>query len=96
MFRLDWLDTGDADFIDAGEVWARSAFELLSATVSACEEAGLLHGHPAELVAVASWSLVHGLAALWTGGRLEGRLSIRDPHQLAAAVSRLFVSAVLA
>jgi len=91
MFRLDWLDRHDEAFVAAGEV----AYGLLSATVAACEEAGLLAGRSPEIVAIAAWSMVHGLAALWTGGRLQGRLSLDDPDAIAAEVSRLFVERVL-
>jgi AcrR family transcriptional regulator len=91
MFRLDWLDKEDETFVAAGE----AAYGLLSATVAACQEAGLLAGRSPEIVAVTAWSMVHGLAALWIGGRLQGRLSIDDPEALAAEVSRLFVERVL-
>jgi len=91
MFRLDWLDRDDEAFVAAGE----AAYGLLSATVAACEEAGLLAGSAPEIVAVAAWSMVHGLAALWIGGRLQGRLPVDDPNAAAAEVSRLFVERVL-
>jgi len=91
MFRLDWLDRDDEAFVAAGE----AAYGLLSATVAACEEAGLLAGRSPEIVAVAAWSIVHGLAALWIGGRLQGRLSLDDPNAAAAEVSRLFVESVV-
>jgi len=92
MFRLDWLDKNDEAFVAAGE----AAYGLLSATVAACDEAGLLAGRSPEIVAVAAWSMVHGLAALWVGGRLQGRLSTDDSNAVAAEVSRLFVERVLA
>jgi len=91
MFRLDWLDKDDEAFVAAGD----AAYGLLSARVAACQEAGLLSGRSPEIVAVTAWSMVHGLAALWIGGRLQGRLSIDDPETLAAEVSRLFVERVL-
>jgi AcrR family transcriptional regulator len=92
MFRLDWLDRHDKAFVAAGEM----AYGLLSATVAACDEAGLLAGRSPEIVAIAAWSMVHGLAALWTGGRLQGRLAAYDdPDDIAAEVSRLFVERVL-
>ncbi len=91
MFRLDWLDARDAELQRAGE----AAYTLLGGTVEECRAAGLLLGRNPETVAVAAWSLVHGLASLWVGGRLRGRLSVDDPHRLAARVSRLFVERVL-
>jgi hypothetical protein len=45
--------------------------------------------------AVSAWSLVHGLSALWISGRLPERIAEQDPQRLAAAVSDLFVQAVL-
>jgi hypothetical protein len=47
------------------------------------------------VAAVSAWSLVHGLSALWISGRLSERIAEQDPHRLAAAVSDLFVEAVL-
>ena len=45
--------------------------------------------------AVSAWSVVHGLSALWISGRLGERITEQDPRRLAAAVSALFVEAVL-
>jgi len=56
---------------------------------------GVVKRRPAEVVAVSAWSLVHGLSALWIGGRLSERMAEQDPQRLAAAVSGLFVGAVL-
>jgi Tetracyclin repressor-like, C-terminal domain len=91
MFRLDSLDPGNAEFAAASE----TAYGLLTATVERCRRAGRLHGRSSEVVAVSAWSLVHGLAALWISGRLPERIAERDPRRLAAAVSNLFVEAVL-
>jgi hypothetical protein len=52
-------------------------------------------GHSPEVVAVSAWSLVHGLSALWISGRLAERIVEQDPQRMAAAVSELFVAAVL-
>jgi len=91
MFRLDALDPGNAEFAAASE----AAYRLLTATVERCRAAGRLHGRPPEVVAVSAWSLVHGLSALWISGRLSERIAEQDPQRLAAAVSDLFVEAVL-
>lgn len=91
MFRLDTLDPGDAGFTAASE----AAYGLLTATVERCGAEGRLHGRSAEVVAVSAWSLAHGLSALWISGRLAGRIAEHDPRRLAAAVSDLFVQAVL-
>jgi len=91
MFRMDVLNADDPAFRRASE----AAYALLTATIERCRAAGRLHGRSAEVVAVSAWSLVHGLAALWLSGRLSERITEQDPHRLAAAVSDLFVDAVL-
>jgi AcrR family transcriptional regulator len=91
MFRLDWLNAADPEFQAAGE----AAYSLLATVVQSCDAEGLLRGRDPEIVSVAAWSMVHGLAALWTGGRLKGRFALDDPHALAAAVCKLFVERVL-
>jgi AcrR family transcriptional regulator len=92
MFRLDALNPADGEFVAASE----TAYELLTATIERCRAAGRLHGRSPEVVAVSAWSLVHGLSALWISGRLSERITEQDPQRLAASVSDLFVSAVLA
>jgi AcrR family transcriptional regulator len=91
MFRLDALDPANPEFAAASE----TAYELLTATIERCQAAGRLHGRSPEVVAVSAWSLVHGLSALWISGRLAERITEQDPQHLAAAVSDLFVTAVL-
>jgi len=91
MFRLDLLDAADAEFVAASE----AAYGLLVSTIVRCGEEGWLGGAEPEVVAVAAWSLVHGLATLWLSGRLTERILETDPHRMAAKVSRLFVDAVL-
>jgi AcrR family transcriptional regulator len=91
MFRLDLLNVGDADFVAAGE----GAYALLVSTIERCAEEGRLDGHDPEVVAVAAWSLVHGLSALWISGRLSERIRETDPSRLAASVARLFVGALM-
>jgi AcrR family transcriptional regulator len=91
MFRLDALNPDDPEFVAAGE----AAYGLLTATIDRCRAAGRLHGRSPEVVAVSAWSMVHGLSALWISGRLAERITEQDPERLAAAVSDLFVDAVL-
>jgi AcrR family transcriptional regulator len=91
MFRLDALNPANREFVAASE----TAYELLTATIERCREAGRLHGRSPEVVAVSAWSLVHGLSALWISGRLSERIAEQDPQRLASAVSDLFVNAVL-
>ncbi len=91
MFRPELLDPQDAALVAASD----AAYALLRATVDRCRLEGLLDGADPETVAVAAWSLVHGLASLWLSGRMEGRIAETDPDHLAAAVCALFVSRVL-
>ena len=91
MFRLDAVNPDDPEFVAASE----AAYGLLTATIERCRAAGRLHGRSPEVVAVSAWSMVHGLSALWLSGRLAERITERDPQRLAAAVSDLFVDAVL-
>jgi len=91
MFRLDALNPDDPEFVAASE----AAYGLLTATIERCRAAGRLHGRSPEVVAVSAWSMVHGLSALWISGRLAERITEQDPQRLAAAVSDLFVDAVL-
>lgn len=81
----------DPEFAAASE----AAYGLLTATIERCRAAGRLHGRSPEVVAVSAWSMVHGLSALWLSGRLAERITEQDPQRLAAAVSDLFVDAVL-
>lgn len=91
MFRADVLDVRDPTLIQATE----GAYELLTSTVAECALEGALKGRDPAVVAIAAWSLVHGLATLWTSGWLAGRAPVHDPNQLAAMVADLFVDAVL-
>lgn len=91
MFRLDVLNASDADFVASSE----GAYSLLVSTIARCKAEGFLGRRDPEVVAVAAWSMVHGLAALWISGRLGERIRETDPHRLADRVSRLYVDAVL-
>ncbi len=91
MFRVDMLDPNDAAFAE----WSNRAFALLSETVARCIEERRLDPATAEPLAVAAWSLVHGLAKLWISGRLGKRTRTRDPRVLAEQVTRLFVDGIV-
>jgi AcrR family transcriptional regulator len=67
---------------------AQHAYELLRGSVRKTLESGTLHGDE-ETIAVAAWSLVHGLTQLIAGGELKrGRQS---PRGLAQTVTALLV-----
>jgi AcrR family transcriptional regulator len=91
MFRVDALDEVAPELVAATD----AAFGLLTGTIEQCRLEGWLRGRDPVLVAVAAWSVAHGLAALWISGRLVDRIGARDADELAAAVSELFVEAVL-
>jgi AcrR family transcriptional regulator len=91
MFRLDVLNADDPDFVAASE----GAYSLLVNTIARCQSEGFLGSRDPEVLAVAAWSIVHGLAALWISGRLGERIQETDPNRLAERVSRLYVDAVL-
>jgi AcrR family transcriptional regulator len=90
MFRIDLLDEDDPEFARASD----RAYEALIGTTRAAAAEGRLTGDPT-VAAAAAWSLVHGLATLWLGGRLQARTGSTDPHELADAVTHLFVTAVM-
>ncbi|HEV2360475.1 MAG TPA: TetR/AcrR family transcriptional regulator [Acidimicrobiales bacterium] len=92
MFRPDALDLDVAELIEATD----AAYGLLVGTIARCDSEGSLAGRDPIVVGVAAWSLVHGLASLLLSGRLAERIPATDPTELAAAVSALFVSSVLA
>jgi len=91
MFRLDVLDATSPELQEASDL----AFRLLIATIEQCKQEGSLGDRDEMLVALAAWSIVHGLASLWISGQLEGRIAENDIEALANAVSQLFVDAVL-
>jgi AcrR family transcriptional regulator len=91
MFRLDVLDNTSSELREASDL----AFGLLSATIERCKLEGILGDREEILVALAAWSIVHGLASLWISGQLEGRIAQTDIDELASSVSQLFVDAVL-
>lgn len=90
MFRRELLDEADPDLARASD----RAYDALIATTRAAAAHGMLRADPT-VAAAAAWSLVHGLATLWIGGRLQARTGTADPHQLADLVTHLFVTTVM-
>jgi AcrR family transcriptional regulator len=90
MFRMELLDERDPDLVRASD----RAYDALIATTRGAAAQGLLAADPT-VAAAAAWSLVHGLSTLWLSGRLQPRTGAIDPHQLADAVTHLFVTAVM-
>lgn len=91
MFRRDELEPDDPALARASD----RAFGLLTSTVQRCVAEGRLRPAQADGTAIAAWSLVHGLAALWLSRRLQTRLRRTDPDRLASEICRLFVDSLL-
>ncbi len=91
MFRTERLDTADPALEAA---LARPRALLLNA-VRGCAEAGLLPPSEVETVAIAAWSLTHGLAALWSAGRLGRHWGQPELKDLSRRVTDLFVAGVM-
>ena len=91
MFRTELLDAADPALEAA---LARPRALLLDA-VRGCAEAGLIPTAEVETVAIAAWSLTHGLAALWSAGRLGGHWGQPEVERLARQVIGLFVAGVM-
>ncbi len=67
---------------------------LLLDSVRACQQTGALATVPPELLAVACWSAVHGLATLLIEGTLQGtHLMAGRPAEIAHAVTRVLFAA---
>jgi len=73
---------------------AEATFERLVAAITALQQGGQVRPGDPMPVALTCWSMVHGLATLYTAGRL-GELA-REPEGIANAASRLLLDGVLA
>jgi len=91
MFRTELLNAHDP----ALEAVTAQARALLLEPVRACAQAGLIAEAEVPAVAIAAWSLVHGLAALWRAGRLGAHWGAPEVERLARRVTDLFVAGVL-
>ena len=69
----------EKDYVDFVEI-SQATFQLLVKVVGACQEKGILHPAPTELLATAIWGQVHGLVSL----ALERQIShtVLDLHPL--------------
>ena len=91
MFRSEILDTSLPEYAAAAE----KSWALLASTVKRCASEGYVRPADVESVTAAAWSVAHGLATLWIGGRLPARLDERDPERLAGRALRAFVDGVV-
>ncbi len=87
MFRSELIDEDAPEF----RASADAAYALLTTIVSGCHDEGYLRGRDLDAVTKSAWAVAHGLAALWTGGRLQARARASDGNALAARVLRDFV-----
>jgi AcrR family transcriptional regulator len=91
MFRTELLDADDP----ALHMAISRPRALLLDAVRECAETGLLSGGDVPTVAIAAWSLTHGLAALWSTGRLGGYWKRSDAAELTRQVTDVFVAAFM-
>jgi AcrR family transcriptional regulator len=90
MFDSAELDGGDPAFREA----SNRAYGLLTRAIERCVREGRLRPDQVGPATVASWSLVHGFASLWIGGRLGHRSGVGSDAAaltLADAAIDLFV-----
>lgn len=90
MFRVELLDESDATYLACAD----ACFGLLMASVQQAAVEGVLGGRDPETVAIGAWSIVHGFAALWNDGRLQDRVSTRDPEVWSNRICQMFVESV--
>lgn len=64
-----------------------AAEAILDETVADCVRAGVIPAHQADALALAAWSLSHGLASLWLDGELQ--YSYDNPETMTADVTAL-------
>jgi AcrR family transcriptional regulator len=90
MFRAEQLDARSRAYATA----ANRAFDLLKTGVRRCADEGYLRGADLDDVTAAAWSVAHGLATLWLGGRLRARMK-GGGKQVAARALRVFVDGTI-
>jgi AcrR family transcriptional regulator len=91
MFREEHLDVSDPAYVEATTAALGALFDALKRAFGE----GSIRDEDRTAVAVAAWSLVHGLATLHAGGRLRERIP-DDPKDLAERITALFVAALRA
>jgi AcrR family transcriptional regulator len=87
MFDTPALDVEDPAYLQA----SADCYRLLTEALAACVAEGRLPAAEAPLAAIAAWSMVHGFASLWIGGRLRARAPGREAQDLSDRVVELFV-----
>lgn len=92
MFDSAEVDTADPAF----ETASNQAYALLTRAIERCVREGRLPPGQVGAATVAAWSLVHGFACLWTGGRLGQRSGTARASQLADDMIDLFVARLMA
>lgn len=91
MFRPELLDPKTPGLRASSD----RAFDLLRATLQRCAAEGRLGDRNPEHVAVAAWSLSHGMASLWISERIAARTTDRNAERVSAEVHRLFVRSIM-
>jgi AcrR family transcriptional regulator len=88
MFRPELSGSREHPALKAAE---HAAERQLEGAVADCVAAGIVAADQAGALAVAAWSLAHGLASLWLDGQLRDEYD--DPDIIAAQVAALAESA---
>lgn len=81
------LDAAHAGLAEAGA----AAFGVLVSSVTSAQGCGAMRAGPPMELALASWSIVHGLASLLIDQRLARTELAADPAALAGTVTRLLI-----
>lgn len=87
MYDTESLDLGDPAYLAASD----RAYGLLTSAIAQCVKEGRLPAREAPLATLTAWSMVHGFATLWIGGRLRVRTGARVPQELGDQAIDLFV-----
>jgi AcrR family transcriptional regulator len=91
MFRTELVNGDDPELLAASD----AVYVLLADRIAECVAARLLPARLTLATTVAGWSLAHGMAWLWLGGRIPARAGAVDPDRLVRDVLRLFVTSVM-
>lgn len=91
MFRAELLDEQNADLRVASD----GAYATLTEAIARCVEERCISASAAPTTGLAAWSLVHGFATLWLGGRLRARAGRGDARRLGAELARFFVDTAI-
>ena len=85
MFGAAVAPSDDLELQNAGQ----AAFQVLTDAIAACQQTGVVRGGAIEPLAIAAWSIVHGLSMLLIDGKLVGLGHAPDAAALAHKLTTL-------